>query len=171
MNARTFAFLLSALLLAAPATAVELDLSRYMGAWHEIAHIPNFAQKGCTDTIVHYRLNDRGGFDLANTCWKGDTYKPYFGRATPSTGPEPVFKVKFFLFFRADYWIVDLDPDYQWALVGSPKRDQLWVISRGPVLDPAIYNQILNRARSKGFNTDKLVRTTVTGRRSHGFDN
>ncbi len=169
MKALTFTVLLSALFAGAPATAAELDLPRYMGAWHEIAHIPNFAQKGCTDTIVHYRLNDRGGFDLANTCWKGDTYKPYFGKATPAAGPEPFFKVKFFLFFKADYWIVDLDPDYQWALVGSPKRDQLWVISRKPVLDPALYDQILSRARSKGFNTDKLVLTTVTGRPSRGF--
>lgn len=170
MKVLSLALLLSTLLVAAPACAAELDLPRYMGAWHEIAHISNFAQKGCTDTIVHYRLNDRGGFDLANTCWKGDTYKPYFGKATPSAGPEPLFKVKFFLFFRADYWIVDLDPDYQWALVGSPKRDQLWVISRKPALDPAVYDQILNRARAKGFNTDKLVLTTVTGRKSRGFD-
>jgi len=170
MKAWTFALLFLALLAAAPAAAVKLDLPRYMGAWYEIAHIPNFAQKGCTDTIVHYRLNDRGGFDLANTCWKGDTYKPYFGKATPVTGPEPLFKVKFFLFFKADYWIIDLDPDYQWALVGTPKRDQLWVISRGPTLDPEIYEQMLKGARSKGFNTDKLVRTTITGRQSRGFD-
>lgn len=166
----SLALLLSVLLIAPSAAAVELDLARYMGAWHEIAHIPNFAQKGCTDTIVHYRLNDRGGFDLANTCWKGDAYKPYFGRATPTAGPEPVFKVKFFLFFRADYWIVELDPDYRWALVGSPKRDQLWVISREPVLDSAVYERILSRARAKGFDTDKLVLTTVTGRKSRGFD-
>jgi len=147
-----------------------VDLPRYMGMWHEIAHIPNFAQKGCADTIVHYRLNEAGGFDLANTCWKGGKYKPYFGVATPSEpGATAMFKAKFLLFFKADYWIVDLDPEYGWAAVGTPKRDQLWVISREPSLDPSLYEGILARAQAQGFDTARLTRTVITGRASKGF--
>lgn len=160
---------LAAMLLACPARSAGVDLARYMGSWHEIAHIPNYAQRGCSDTVVHYRENGSGGFDLVNACWKGERYKPYRGRATPA-GESGLFRVKFFLFFGADYWIVELDPDYRWAVVGTPKRDLLWVISRQPSIDPALYEEILGRARAKGFDTSKLVRTAITGRPSRGFD-
>lgn len=164
-------FLLAALL-ALPATgklpalpvAASIDLERYMGTWHEIAHMPNFPQKGCRDTTVHYTLNDSGAFDLVNTCWKGEKYKEYHGtarRVDPDSAAK--FRVKFFVFFGGDYWITDLDPDYRWAVVGAPGRDQLWIISRERTLDDAVYQGILARARSIGFDTGKLTRTIVTG--------
>lgn len=167
--------LLLAALLALPASAAApplpvvaaIDLARYMGTWHEIAHIPNYPQKGCTDTTVHYRLNDSGAFDLVNGCWKGEKYKPYRGtarRVDPASAAK--FRVKFFVFFGGDYWITDLDPDYRWAVVGAPARDQLWIISRERTLDETVYQGILARARSLGFDTGKLTRTIVTGRSS-----
>lgn len=159
--------LLLAALLALPASAspplpvvASVDLARYMGTWHEIAHMPNFPQKGCTDTTVHYSLNDAGAFDLVNTCRKGGRLKPYRGtarRVDPASAAK--FRVKFFVFFGGDYWITDLDPDYRWAVVGAPARDQLWIISREPFLDEEVYRGILGRARALGFDTDRLERT------------
>lgn len=141
----------------------DVDLARYMGTWHEIAHMPNYPQKGCTDTTVHYRLNDHGAFDLVNACWKGGRYKEYRGtgrRVEPASSAK--FRVKFFLFFGADYRITDLDPDYRWAVVGSPGRDLLWIISRERTLDESVYRDILARARSIGFDTARLTRTVAT---------
>jgi apolipoprotein D and lipocalin family protein len=179
LTPRIFAFAL--LLAAAPAFAADapieqkavpaVDLARYMGAWHEISHIPNFAQKGCTDTIVNYRLAPDGGFELLNTCWKGEKYKPYHGWAKPwEKGATSKFHVKFFAIFGSDYWIIDLDPDYKWAAVGTSKRDQLWVISRERELDGKIYQGILDRARAQGYDVAKLERTVVTGKTSKGFE-
>ena len=153
------------------AVVENVDLARYMGAWYEIAHIPNLPQKGCTDTVVHYRLRDDGGFDLRNTCWKKGKYKPYDGKASkvdPQSNAK--FRAKFFLFFGGDYWIVDLDPDYRWAAVGNPARDQLWVISRTRKLDDKIYDGILTRVGALGFNVASLVKTVDTGKTSKGFD-
>jgi len=151
-------------------TVTSVDLARYMGTWYEISHIPNFPQKGCTDTIVHYRLAPNGGFELLNTCWKGETYKPYHGFAKPSDPKSPAkFRVKFVFFLSSDYWIVDLDPDYRWAAVGNAKHDQLWVISRERALDAKIYGEILGRAKALGYDPTKLVKTIVTGKTSPGF--
>lgn len=150
--------------------APSVDLARYMGTWYEIAHMPNAAQKGCTDTTVHYRLNASGGFDVANTCWKGDRYKPYFGKASPvDDASSAKFRVRFFVFFSGDYWITQLDPDYRWAAVGGPKRDQLWIISRERVLDAETYRRVLARARETGFDVERLERTRFTGKQSKGF--
>ncbi len=156
---------------AAPAeTVASVNLARYMGTWYEIAHIPNFPQKNCTDTIVHYRAAPDGGFELLNTCWKGGTYKPYHGFAKPSEPKSTTkFRVKFVFFLSSDYWIVDLDPDYKWAAVGGAKHDQLWIISRERTLDPKIYDGILARAKALGYDPTKLVKTIVTGKTSPGF--
>jgi apolipoprotein D and lipocalin family protein len=154
-----------------PAVVASVDLSRYMGTWYEIAHIPNFAQKGCTDTIVHYRLAPDGGFELLNTCWKGDKYKPYHGWAKPvEKGSTSKFRAKFMMIFGGDYWIVDLDPDYKWAAVGDAKRSQLWVISRTQPLDEKTYAGILERASAKGYPVKTLERTVLTGKTSKGFE-
>jgi lipocalin len=170
------ALFLSAALAASAAVADlpvvdAVDLPRYMGTWYEIAHMPNLAQAGCTDTTVHYRLNRSGAFDLVNVCWKGAKYKPYRGVARRvEAGSSAKYRVKFLLFFGADYWIIDLDPGYRWAAVGTPKRDQLWIISRERTLDEGIYQGILTRARASAFDTGKLERTVVTGKDSQGFE-
>lgn len=156
---------------AAPAVVPSVDLARYMGTWYELSHIANFPQRGCTDTIVHYRLAPDGGFELLNTCWKGGKYKPYHGWAKPwEKGAIAKFRVKFFAIFGGDYWIIDLDPDYRWAAVGDSKRSQLWIISRTQTLDEKIYAGLLERARAQGYDVSKLERTVLTGKTSPGFE-
>lgn len=142
----------------------EVDLARYMGTWHEIAHLPNYPQRGCTDTVVSYRLNDEEAFDLVNACRKKGALKSYAGRARrvdPASSAK--FRVRFFAFFGGDYWILDLDPGYRWAVVGSPDRDGLWVISRETELDPAIYSAAVERARRLGFPVERLRKTARAG--------
>jgi len=147
-----------------PATVPSLDLARYMGTWYEISAIPSLPQRGCVDTVVHYRLASDGGFELLNTCWKSDKYKPYHGMAKPTDPKNPArFHAKFILFLGSDYWIVDLDPEYRWAAVGVKSRKQLWVISREPSLDDKVYAGILERAKANGFDVSKLVRTPRAG--------
>lgn len=150
-------------LLAAAAPAGAFDLSRWMGTWHEIAHIPNRPQAGCADTVVRYRLDGRGGFELSNACWKGETFKDYRGRAVPTEDPKR-FLARFFYFLRSDYWILEHDPDYRYGAVGTRDRKQLWIISREPALDAAAYDRLVTAARERGFPVESLVRTKLTGR-------
>lgn len=148
----------------------RVDLARYMGTWYEIAALPNYPQKGCTDTVVHYVLREDGDVDLANTCWKGGERKVYRGRGKvldPRTNAK--LHVRFFLWLGTPYWIVALDPDYRWAAVGTPERDRLWIISRRPELDQETYAALTERLRGQGFDVDGLVRTTHTGKRPAGL--
>lgn len=145
-------------------TAKDVDLARFMGTWYEVAVIPNGPQKGCADTVVHYRLHGEG-FELLNTCWKGEKYKPYHGKAKPvEAGSKSKFYARFFMILGADYWILDVDPQYRWASVGNPDRDRLWIISRTPTLEAAAYDALVARAKAQGFPVEKLVRTAHTGR-------
>jgi apolipoprotein D and lipocalin family protein len=66
-------------------------------------------------------------------------------------------KVWFFWPFKGNYWIIDLSPDYQWAVVGEPSRKYLWILSRTPVMDETVYQRILARLPGKGYDPDKLI--------------
>lgn len=135
-----------------------------MGDWHEIAHMPNYPQRGCADTVVSYRRADDGGFDIVNTCRKGSSLRSYRGHATPApAGSRTRFRVAFFLFLRTHYVILDLDPDYRWAVVGDGGRGQLWIISREPAIDERLYREILARAAALGYDVTRLERTVLTG--------
>jgi apolipoprotein D and lipocalin family protein len=58
-----------------------------------------------------------------------------------------------------DYWIFELDPDYQWVLVSEPKREYLWVLSRSPQMSANTYQALLNKLSAQGFDLKRLERT------------
>ena len=66
-------------------------------------------------------------------------------------------------FAWSDYWILDLAPDYSYALVGVPARDSMWILSRRPDMEPAVYERLVAKARALGFDVGKLIRTRQTG--------
>jgi apolipoprotein D and lipocalin family protein len=141
----------------------SVDLDRYLGTWYEIASYPMYFQKGCTATTATYSLRDDGLIKVVNRCRKDSLdgkLKEAVGRARvvdPETNAK--LEVSFFGPFWGDYWIIDLDPDYQWAVVGGAKRKYLWILSRTPQMDTALFNEIVGRLPAKGYDPDQLNRT------------
>lgn len=145
-------------------TVPHVDLARYVGTWFEIASFPQRFQRGCTATTATYTLRDDGQIDVVNRCREGTPDGPEKvarGRARvadPSTSAK--LEVSFFRPFWGDYWIVDLGADYEYAVVGHPGRDYLWILSRTPTMDPELYASIVQRLQGQGYETDRLQRTT-----------
>ena len=145
-------------------TAVEsVELDRYLGVWYEISSYPNWFQRGCTAVTADYSLRDDGLIKVVNSCRKGSLdgkLKQANGRAkVVDTTTNAKLKVSFFGPFWGDYWIIDLDPDYQWVVVGEPKRKYLWILSRTRSMDDDIFGQILSRLPDKGYDPGGLRRT------------
>jgi len=146
----------------APPLAVvdEVDLDRYLGTWFEIASYPAWFAKNCTGVTAEYSLREGGGISVVNRCYKGaldGKLKEARGRAKvvdPETNAK--LKVSFFGPFWGDYWILELDSEYQWVLVGEPKRKYLWILSRTPSLDQDTLDEILSRLPEKGYSRDRL---------------
>lgn len=144
----------------------ELDLARYGGRWHEIAHLPMFFQRHCVDRITAtYSPQPDGSIEVRNACaTKDGTVDESVGTAKPVVGHPGQLKVRFAPAFLswlpmvwADYWVVDLDPDYRWAVVGGPSRKYMWVLSRTPSMPRALFEQIRARAAQRGYPVDRLV--------------
>ena len=144
----------------------SVDLSRYAGKWYEIARLPNRFQRDCaSDTSATYTLRPDGKITVLNQCRQTDgRMKSARGTARLAGGKEPNSKLRvtFFWPFYGNYWIIDLEPDYRWAVVGEPDRKYFWILSREPQLDEALYNQIVERARNQGYDLSPLLRTSHT---------
>lgn len=145
--------------------APAVDLQRYAGKWYEIARLPNSFQRQCArDVTATYTLRQDGDIDVLNECVKEDGVRQAVtGRAWPAETTS-MLKVRFFWPFTGDYWIIALDPDYRWALVGEPGRDNLWVLAREPRMDEEQLASILAIAAGQGFDVGRVMRTPQTQR-------
>lgn len=144
-------------------TVPSVDVERYLGTWYEIASFPQRFQEGCTATTATYSLRADGQIDVLNKCRKDSLdgeEKSARGRArVVDAETNARLEVSFFRPFWGDYWIIDLGPDYEFAVVGHPGRDYLWILSRSPQLDPGTYDKILERLQAQGYETSRLQRT------------
>lgn len=155
-------FFSTAAMAAAPSDPVvvkNVDFTKYSGLWHEIAHAPNFFQKGCLRSTAEYQVIDATSVSVHNICYKKDgKTSDISGVARVKDAAEPAkLKVKFSFFQRGDYWIIALDDHYQWAVVSAPKKKSLFILSRTFPMDDKTLKDILLRLKLQGFDTDNLV--------------
>lgn len=145
-------------------TVSYVDLNKYAGKWYEIASFPQRFQKGCNCTTATYTVTDKNYVIVENRCNKDSVNgkESYIkGKAfVEKNSGNAKLNVQFFWPFKGAYWIIDLADDYSYAVVGHPNRNYLWILSRTPKMDAAVYNQIISRVQAKGFNIDKLQKTT-----------
>ena len=139
----------------APMSVVDkVDVARYLGTWHQVAWIPNSFQGDCvSNTKATYTL-DGADLRVQNQCIdaKGKTSEAIGVAKIVEGSNNAKLRVSFFRPFYGNYWVLALDPDYKWVLVGEPKRKFGWVLARDTKLEPATLNQILDRAVGLGYN-------------------
>ena len=143
-------------------TVNEVDIRKYSGQWYEIARLPNSFEKGLECVTAIYTLKESDKIEVLNKGYsvkKEGEFKTAKGTArVPDSDFPGRLKVSFFWPFSGDYYIISLDENYSYALVGDPSRKYLWVLSRDRTLDDQVYSDLIELARNKGFETDNLIR-------------
>jgi lipocalin len=141
-------------------TAVkELDLQRYLGTWYEIARFDHSFERNLVGVTATYSMRDDGKIRVVNQGYKNTL----FGKSSIAegkaklTGEPGKLKVSFFWIFYADYYIMELGENYEWALIGSKSDKYLWILSRTPKLEDNVRNLILHHATKRGYDTSKLI--------------
>lgn len=148
-------------------TVASVDLSRYAGTWHEIARLPMWFQRHCVDSKAVYTIRQDGRISVHNECLtdKGDIEQAD-GVATvvdPETNAR--LTVTFDNWFarlagsarEGNYWILDLDEEYHTAMIGTPDRRYLWILSRTLHLDEPVYRRLVSKAQQLGFPVSDLI--------------
>ena len=145
-----------------------VDYEKFSGTWYEIARLPNRFEKKCVgDITATYTVRTDGRLDVKNRCREKDgRFMEAIGIARRVEGQPPsVLKVRFAPAFLSwlpmvwgDYQIIELAQDYSHVIVGSPNREYLWILSRRPRMDDALYRSLVKAAASQGFETTGMVR-------------
>lgn len=145
-------------------TVEHVDLTRYLGKWFEIARLPLLWETRCACCVTAtYTPRPDGRINVSNSCVKSNGKITQSKRtakiASKQDSSNAKLKVTFFWLFTKDHWILDLDPDYRWALVGNPSRRNLWILSRTPSLDHEIVSTLLRKGEALDFDTSKIIMT------------
>lgn len=150
-------------------TVSTVDLARYAGTWHEMARLPMWFQRHCVASNATYTVRTDGAIGVHNECIT-DTggHDQIEGVATVvDTSTHARLRVVFDNFFarlfgssrEGNYWILALDSEYRTAMVGTPDRRYLWILSRSHQLDESTYQHLVEQARQLGFPVSDLIRT------------
>lgn len=145
-------------------TIKYFDLNRFLGKWYEIARLDNRFERNLHAVTAEYTLRKDGKIRVVNSGHKGSPEGPLSmieGRAKLSAPDDPqhpgALLVSFFWIFYTPYNILEIDPDYQYALIGGKKQKYLWILSRTPELPREIIQKLLTRARIMGFDTSTVL--------------
>lgn len=152
---------------AAEVRSVEaLDITRYAGTWYEVARLPVFFQRKCVAEITaQYTLQDDGTLGVRNSC-RNDKGEMEAADGVARRDPEHPgrLEVRFapdwlswLPLTWADYWVIAVDPDYQWAMVGEPGREYLWILARTPRLAPDRLEALKRQAEGMGYALETLI--------------
>lgn len=150
-------------------TVSQVDLERYAGRWYEISRLPMWFERNCTgDITATYSVREDQRIDVVNRCGTKDGFIAANGIAEMPDAKYPgQLRVRFAPDWLAwlpavwgDYWIIELDPQYRWVMVGAPNRSYLWILSRTPALDANTVNRLKQKAAALGFKVDEMVNVT-----------
>jgi apolipoprotein D and lipocalin family protein len=155
-------------------TVASVDLDRYAGRWYEISRLPHRFQKDCSGNVTaEYVVREDGRLVVINRCsaTDGEEIRAEGVARVVDEKTRAKLKVRFAPAFLSalpmvwgDYWIIDLAPDYSYAVVGHPARKYLWVLAREPSLEDETYRGILERIEAQGYDPDDLVLTPQDSR-------
>ena len=148
------------------ATITALDIPRYMGVWYEVAKYPNRFQKKCVaNTSAEYRLLAAGRVQVINRCQKsnGEMIEAVGEARQMGEAYSAKLQVRFapawlsaLPFVWGDYWVIDLDNNYQLVAVSEPEKEYLWILSRQPQVPLEVYNALLLRLKAQGFDLERI---------------
>lgn len=139
----------------------QLDLQRYLGTWYELARFDHKFERGMEGVTATYSFRDDGKIKVLNSGFKESldgSISEAIGKAKVPNKNEPgKLKVSFFWIFYGDYFVLDLDGNYQWALIGSSSDKYLWILSRTPHVSDELYNELLEKLSKRGYDVQKLI--------------
>jgi lipocalin len=147
-------------------TVESVDVERYLGTWYELGSVKQFFSFGLVNTAAEYSLNDNGTIRVENSgryFFAAGPESRIVGAAVPVDESNARLNVSFVSAPSSsglgNYWIVDLDDDYQWAIVSDPTGSSGFILSRTRSVAPELYEELVARAASKGVNTAALTVT------------
>lgn len=140
----------------------DFQLEEYLGKWYEIARYDHRFERNLQGVTAEYSIRKDGKIKVLNSGFENSLNGPKseaVGKAKVPNANEPAkLKVSFFWIFYSDYFVLELDPNYQWAIVGSKSDNYLWMLSRTPQISAKLYTELLEKISARGYKVDELIK-------------
>ena len=141
----------------------NLDLHKFQGVWYEIAHNPWFPEKNCFAMIAHYKLIEDSKIEVTNICRKhgfnGEISKIVGKAWLVDQTITSKWEVQFIWPFSLDYWVIDLEENFNYAVIGEPDKENFWILSRKPFMEKGLLAKIISQSKMKGYDLSNLILT------------
>jgi lipocalin len=145
-----------------PSVVSVVDLKKYQGMWYEIARLPNYFERKLKCASATYTLREDGKITVVNQGnYISDPQRTSSVKGVawiPDKNVPAKLKVQFFWPFSGNYWIMELDKDYRYVLVGDPSLKYLWILSREKIMDETTYRMLLQKAVDNGYDVKSIIR-------------
>ena len=139
----------------------DLNIERYLGKWYEISRYDHSFERGLVGVTASYSYREDGKIKVVNSGYKktlnGQKSEAIGKAKIPDSNIPSKLKVSFFWFFYGDYFVLELDKNYQWAVIGSSSDNYLWILSRTPQIEKSLYNELLSKITNRGYDVNKLI--------------
>ena len=135
---------------------IPIELNKFLGKWYEIARFDHSFERGMQRVVADYKLLPDGNIQVINSGYKDGKFKETIGKAK-TTDISGLLRVSFFLNFYSDYRVLMIDKDYQYVLIGGNSSKYLWILSRTPQISDDVLQKIINAAKERGYDTEKLI--------------
>jgi apolipoprotein D and lipocalin family protein len=145
-----------------PSVVSSVDLKRYAGTWYEIARLPNSFERKLKCITANYTLRSDGRIDVLNKGhYISNPAKINSAKGVawvPDINSPAKLKVQFFWPFSGNYWIIFLEKDYKYVLVGDPSFNYMWILSRDKKMDEVTYRMLMGIAVENGFDIKPIIK-------------
>lgn len=139
----------------------EFDIEKYLGKWYAIARYDHKFERGMVGVTAEYSYRNDGKIKVVNSGYKetldGEKTEAIGKAKIPNSQIPSKLKVSFFWIFYGDYFVLELDKNYQWAIVGSSSDKYLWILSRSPQMEKNLYDKLLEKLTNRGYDVNKLI--------------
>jgi len=147
-------------------TVKQFDIEKYLGTWYEIARYPHSFEKDLVGVTASYSWREDGKIKVENKGFEktldGDLSIAIGKAKIPDKNDPSKLKVSFFWIFYGDYYVLELDDNYQWAVIGTGSPKYLWILSRTPIMDEGIYQILLEKIKNRGYDLKPLIKVEQT---------
>ncbi len=142
--------------------SAPVDLQRFMGTWYVIGRVPNMIERGHVASVNEYTLRDSQKVSIVYRYREGFSEPVEELKARASVDEDSgnhKWRTWFYRVIPTNSRVLEVAPDYSWALIGYPGREMAWIFARKPDMDRELYRELAARLRDEyGVNTDKLKR-------------
>jgi apolipoprotein D and lipocalin family protein len=145
----------------------ELDAVQYAGLWYSVYELPVFyglypfgySSEKCVNSTATYTVESENTIHVLNKCILRGREQQVEGTARYANNSDKngALIVNFFG-FDSDYNVIGLDETYQWAVVGTKNRENLWFLSRSSTIDETLLDEMKEIAEAEGFDTSHLYK-------------